>query len=400
MLAPDENRPARWCGLEAELAEIDAAGLRRALRLAARAGGRLPRAGGTPILNFSSNDYLDLANDPALAQAAAQAAATQGSGAGASRLMAGHLPAHDGLERQLAAWCGQEAALVFPSGYQANVGVLGALAGRDDVIFSDALNHASIIDGARLSRAAVHVYRHGDTAQLETLLARCDARRRIIVTDALFSMDGDVAPLRELRTLADRYDAFLLVDEAHALGVYGEGRGLCAEVGIQPDVTIGTMSKALGSGGGFIASAAPLRELVLNRARSFIYTTGLSPLCAAAAAAALTRIAEQPRLGAALLARAAHLRASLAAAGVPTLPGGSQIIPVPIGDNCAARDAAHALHEMGLWVTAIRPPTVAPGTARLRLSVTLAHTPFDVEHLARALARAIPRESASCAAYS
>jgi 8-amino-7-oxononanoate synthase len=377
-----------WDGVfKDDLARVEAAGLRRVLREYPRAGGRLATDTGE-LLNFSSNDYLDLASDPRLARAAADAAHTYGTGASASRLMAGHLPPHAQLEDALAALTRHEAAVVFPTGFQANLGVLSTVAGVGDAIFSDKLNHASIIDGARLSRAAIHIYEHCDMAHLEQLL--CDMpvkERRIIVSDALFSMDGDLAPVHALRQLANDHEALLVIDEAHAIGVFGEGAGLCQSAGIRPDVLVGTLSKALGSMGGFVAGSRSLCDLLITRARSFIYTTGLSPACAGAAISAIEIVLDNPESGAELLCRSRFFHDQLTQRGVPVMPSQSQVIPIHVGENDAAVRLADALREAGLIITGIRPPTVPPGTARLRLSVTLAHEEAHLTDAAEVIAQ-------------
>lgn len=371
--------------IQAELDAIRADGRWRSLTLAGGAGGTFTEHGRT-VLNFSSNDYLDLATDPRVIAGAQRAAAEYGCGATASRLMAGHLPIHATLEQRLAALTGQPAALLFPTGFQANLGVLTALGGAEDVIFSDALNHASIIDGARLARAQVAVYRHADTVHLAALLEQhASARRKIIVTDAIFSMDGDCAPLTEIAALARAHEAMLIVDEAHAVGVYGAGGGLCRELGIVPDVVVGTLSKALGSAGGFAATSPLVRDLLVNRARAFIYTTGLSPANAGAALAALDVLAEHPALGATLRQRAAAFAKALAAEGLDVPVRDVPIVPIALGGNEATMQAAQALREAGLWVTGIRPPTVPEGEARLRLTVTLAHSDAALADAAKAI---------------
>lgn len=375
--------------IQAELDAIRADARWRSLTLSAGSGGKFAVPGGT-VLNFSSNDYLDLAAHPRVIAGAQTAVAEAGCGATASRLMAGHFQIHERLETQLAALTGQPEALLFPTGFQANLGVLTALGGAGDVIFSDALNHASIIDGSRLARAQVAVYRHADVDHLEMQLqAHPSARRRIIVTDAIFSMDGDAAPLAELSALAHRYDALLVVDEAHAIGVYGGGGGLSRALGVVPDVVVGTLSKALGSAGGFVSTSALIRDLLINRARSFIYTTGLSPANAGAALAALAVLAETPSMGDTLRARARDFAAALRHLGLEAPDRDVPIVPIPLGDNARTMAAATALREQGLWVTGIRPPTVPEGEARLRLTVTLAHTADDLAEAAARIAQVL-----------
>lgn len=343
---------------------------------------------GRRYLNFSSNDYLDLSGHNALKDGVRNALERYGCGATASRLMSGDLDLHHELEASIAALTDQESALVFPSGYQANVGVLGALAGPGDTIYSDALNHASIIDGARLSRAAIQVYRHGDGEHLAELLESApEAGRKIIVTDSVFSMDGDVAPLDVIGELAEEHDAVLVVDEAHALGVFGGGGGVCIECGISPALVTGTFGKAFGAGGAFAAGDTTYRDLLINKARSFIYSTGLTPVNAAAAHAAVGLVERDISLGLELLDRSAEFQDRLTDRGIPIVPSETQIIPVLVGDNQRVMDYADALLAEGLIVTGIRPPTVPEGTARLRFSVTLSHSKEDLRFAAEVVAK-------------
>jgi 8-amino-7-oxononanoate synthase len=389
--------------LTAELEALSAANRRRSCPELAGASRARPSLGfavgpgvaegggpGAGLLSFASNDYLGLAAHPALAAAAAEAAARDGFGASASRLVTGDLPAHRALEAGLAAFVRRPAALLFPSGYQTNLGVLGALAGPDDLIVSDELNHASIIDGCRLARARVAVYSHRDAAAAQRHLAEgSGARRRLLVTESLFSMDGDVAPLAELAQAAVEADAILVVDEAHALGVLGPGgRGLAAAAGVVPDVLVGTLGKAFGASGGFAAGIAPLRELLVNRARTFIFTTALPPPVAAAAAAALA-IIESPegdRRRAVLDEHRRALGAALVARDLRTEVAPGPIAAVVLGTEARALAAAATLRARGLWVPAIRPPTVPPGTARLRITLSSDHRAEEIVALADALA--------------
>ena len=369
------------------LVGLEADGLLRSLTLRAGVGGRL--AG--DVLNFSSNDYLDLANDDCVKQSACDAVTQWGTGSGASRLMTGHLELHEQLEAKLAAWLGAEVALVFGSGFLTNLGVVTALAGRGDAIFTDRLNHASLVDAARLSGAAVHRYRHADAEHLATLLAKhTDAPDRLIVTDSVFSMDGDIAPLAAIGELAREHNCTWMVDEAHAVGVFGPngaGASSLLPVSDRPDVVVGTMSKAMGGYGGFAACSRACREVLINRARSFIYSTGLPPSCLGAGLGALEVMAEsRGTRGQDLLARADALRALLIAKGLDVGPSASQIVPVMVGDNDRAVALSAALAEQGILAVAVRPPTVPDGTARLRLSVTLAHTADDLARAATAIA--------------
>ncbi len=377
--------PARE-DFHAELDRLDAEGLRRRLHALPEAGGVL-EIDGRPVLNFSSNDYLDLANDPRVKRAAQEAVERFGCGATSSRLMTGHLDLHEALEAQLALLTRHEATLVFPSGYQANVGAIPTLAGPGDAIFSDRLNHASLVDGCRLSRAQVHIYRHADVAHLAELLAACDAPgRRIVITDAVFSMDGDLAPLREIADAAKAFGAFLFVDEAHGLGIYGGGAGLSAELGVKPDAISANLAKSLGGGGGFVAGSAEFIDLLVNRARSFIFSTGLAPACVGAGLEAARIVMTELGLGAELLARAAFFREELRRHGVEVAEHRSPVIPIIVGSNEAALALSDALFERAILETAIRPPSVPYGTARLRLSVTLAHSREDLARAATIIA--------------
>jgi len=369
-----------------ELRKLTEQGLLRSLHPRGAAGGKFRQRGRT-ILNFSCNDYLNLAGDGRVKAAAIAAVEQIGCGAAASRLMSGHLELHERLETRLAEWLGTEAALVFGSGFLTNLGVLTALAARGDAILADRLDHASLVDGARLSGAKLARYRHGDADHLAKLLEARPAGRRIVATDSLFSMDGDVAPLGEISRLAERHAATLVVDEAHALGVFGRGGGgLCRDLpAVRADVIVGTLSKALGGYGGFAACSAAMRELLVNRARSFIYSTALPPACLGAALAALDVLAGPGELGRTLLERAAGFRAILSDAGLNVGRSCCQIVPVLVGANDAAVALARRLAEDGILAVAVRPPTVPPGTARLRMSVTLAHDEADLQFAAEKL---------------
>jgi len=344
---------------------------------------------GRQLLNFGSNDYLGLAADPRLAEAAARTARDEGWGTGASPLLAGRSAAHRVLEERLAEFEGTEAALVFSSGFAANSGVVAALAERGDAIFADQLNHASLIDGCRLSRAEVHVYPHSDADRLEELLRGAGKyRRRLIVSDSLFSMDGDAAPLERLCELAERYDAMLLLDEAHATGVFGAaGRGLAEAAGVEDRVAvrIGTLSKALGSIGGFIAGSRSLVDWLVNRARPYVFSTAPPAACCAAAAAALEIVAAEPWRRETLLANAAALRNALAMRGWNIGHGASQIVPAIVGGAADAIALSERLRDAGLYVPAIRPPSVPEGESRLRISLTANHAPAMIDGLIAAL---------------
>ncbi|MCK5131393.1 MAG: 8-amino-7-oxononanoate synthase [Candidatus Sabulitectum sp.] len=357
------------------LQELEDQGLRRQLHV---------RSG--KFLNFSTNDYLNLSSHPLVKKRAIEAVDLLGTGAGGSRLMAGNLPLHDELECKLAGLTGMEAVLVFGSGFLTNLGVLTALAGRDDVIFSDRLNHASLVDGAVASRAEVRRYRHCNVEHLADLLGACgNAGRKIIVTDSVFSMDGDVAPLRDIYELSVAEGCLLVVDEAHAIGVFGSGGGVCRELGIHPDVITGTLSKALGGYGGFAACSAEMREYFVNRSRSFVYTTGLPPASVGAALGALEVLGSTPEMGSSLLDLAADFRKKLVEAGFNTAGSTSQIVPVIAGEGSAALSWSRSLEEAGILAVAVRPPTVPPGTARLRFSVTLAHKSDNIVRVAAEL---------------
>jgi 8-amino-7-oxononanoate synthase len=342
------------------------------------------------VLSLCSNNYLGLANHPAVVEAAVGAARVYGIGSGASRLISGSMRIHHELEERLAAFKCAEASLLFTSGYQANLGAITSLVGVGDAVFSDALNHASLIDGCRLSRADVHVFPHADVEGLEARLRTVRARRRLIVTDSVFSMDGDAAPLREICDLAQRYDAMVMVDEAHATGVVGErGAGLVEALGLEQRVSVqmGTLGKALGAFGAFIAGSQGLIDLLVNRARTFIFTTALPPPVVAAAAAALTIVAREPERRAAVRRNAERLRRGLRALGYEVRgDDSSHIVPVIVGDAAATMALSAALLEEGVFAHGIRPPTVADGTARIRATVMATHSPADIDAAVAAFA--------------
>lgn len=374
-----------------ELASIADQGLLREMDALPGTGGEIV-IGGKKVLNFSSNDYLGLAGDPRLKEASVQAIERFGCGATASRLLTGDLTLHEELETDLAKMMGSEAALVFGSGFLTNLGVLTTLAGRGDVVFSDRLNHASIIDGIRLSRAHCERYSHKDMAHLEELLKKSSETggKRIIVSESVFSMDGDIAPLEELSRLARHYRATLIIDEAHAIGVFGRNGGGVSRIPgskAQPDVIIGTLSKALGGYGGFVACSMPLRKLLINKARSFIYTTGLPPACLGSAREAVRLVVSEPEAGKTLLKKAQRFHGLLAQSGLRMAGFESQILPIIVGDNETVIRFSESLREKGLLVKAIRPPTVPPGTARVRLSLTLSMTDAALEKAAVAIAK-------------
>ncbi len=344
---------------------------------------------GRELVNFGSNDYLGYAGDVRLTKAASKAACAEGFGAGASPLVSGHSQAHENLERALAALLHVEAALVFPSGFAANLATIAAVAGPGDTIYSDERNHASLIDGCRLARAAVHVYPHRDLRTLERLLATGSAARKLVVTDTLFSMDGTIAPLPDLCELAQRHGAILLVDEAHATGVFGErGSGLVEELGCDDGVHIrvGTLSKALGAAGGFVAGHGRLIEWLRHKARAWIFSTAHPPAVAGAAARAIELVGREPERRRELRDRATAFRTRLAARGIEIGQAEAQIVPVIAGEPAAAVALSARLAEAGFFVPAIRPPSVPPGKSLVRASLSWLHSAADLERLADALA--------------
>jgi 8-amino-7-oxononanoate synthase len=369
--------------LTQELDALEARSLRRRLRVVDEVlpGGKV-RVAGQILLNLSSNDYLGLAQDPRLISAAQAAAAQWGAGAGASRLVVGHLGLHEAVEARLAAFKGTEAAVIFSTGYMANVGTIAALMGPGDVIFCDRLNHASIYDGIKLSGATLQRFPHRDLNRLEQLLQQAGAaRRRLIVTDSVFSVDGDIAPLNDLVALKARYGAWLMIDEAHATGVLGaNGAGLAEALGLtgQVDIHMGTFSKALGSQGGYVAGDRRLVDYLHNRARSFIYSTALAPMVLGAIDQALKIVAQEPERRLYLARESEAFRQSLLAAGLDLLGSETQIIPVLVGENDRTLEFAAALNDQGLMVVALRPPTVPPGRARVRFSLCAGHSREDL----------------------
>jgi 8-amino-7-oxononanoate synthase len=371
--------------LQHELNEWEKTGMRRTLRSAAANAGRELVIDGRTLLNFSSNNYLDLAAHPAVTAAAAAAALKYGAGGTASRLISGTLDVHRELEEHLARVKQTPAALVFPSGYQANLAAVSALITAGDCLIMDRLNHASLWDAAKLSGARVFVYGHRDMNALERVLRRArQYRRKLVVTDTVFSMDGDCAPLREMVVLAEKYHAWTMVDEAHATGIFGaRGGGLTEHCGLDGriDVVMGTLSKALGSQGGFICGSRPLIDYLVNKGRSFIYSTALAPAAAAAANAALAIVAQEPERRARLLANAAALRDRLAAVGFPATGSESQIIPLVTGQVTETVSLSAHLWDCGIYAPAIRPPTVPAGACRLRFSLMSSHTAADIRFL-------------------
>jgi glycine C-acetyltransferase/8-amino-7-oxononanoate synthase len=347
---------------------------------------------GRPVLLLCSNNYLGLADHPSVREAAAEAAMRYGAGAGASRLISGNMTIHRRLEERLAEFHRAEACVVLGSGYLANVGVISTLAGEGDVVFSDVLNHASIIDGCRLARAETFVYDHGDVEQLEWGLRQAAGRGSLIVTDGLFSMDGDLAAVEDIVDLAARHDARVMVDEAHAIGAVGPGgRGAAAAAGVddEVDVIVGTLGKALGSYGAYVCCDKQMAKYLVNSARTLIFSTALPPPAVAAAGAALRMLHEQPRRVDKLQRNADALRDELDLQGLAS-PSRTQIVPILIGDAEAALEASERALEQGVFAQAIRPPTVPPGTSRLRLSVMASHTPTELREAARTLAAVLP----------
>jgi glycine C-acetyltransferase/8-amino-7-oxononanoate synthase len=345
------------------------------------------------VLLLCSNNYLGLADHPRVREAAAEAAMRYGAGSGASRLISGNMTIHRRLEEQLAAFKGAETCLLFGSGFLANTGVVAALARDGDVVFSDALNHASIVDGCRLSRAETFVYDHCDIDHLEWGLRQAGGRGSLIVTDGVFSMDGDFAPLTEIVELARRYDARVMVDEAHGTGCVGPGgRGLVAACALEDevDVIVGTLGKALGSYGAYVLCEQPMAKYLINTARTLIFSTALSPPAVAAAIAALDLLCEQPRRVEKLQRNARVLREALGESGLPVAAGETPIVPLIVGDADAAVAASDRALERGIFAQAIRPPTVAPGTSRLRLTVMASHTKSELREAAEVLAAAMP----------
>ena len=368
-----------------ELKQIESDGLLRRMRTLESPQDRIVRIDGREYISFCSNNYLGLCNHPVVKRAAIAAIEKYGVGAGASRLISGNFSLHDELEQRIARFKGTESALVFATGYMANVGTISALAGSGDAIICDRLNHASIIDGARLSRAKLLVYRHADCDSLEEVLKQAAKyRNRLIVTDSVFSMDGDVAPLDRIVDLAEEYDATLMIDEAHAVGFLGDGgRGAVDHFGLigKVPVVMGTLSKAIGSIGGYIAGNADLIEYLRNKSRSFIYTTALPPSACAAAIAAIDIIETNPDLVDRLRENSRYLRDSLAENNIDILNSTTQIVPIITGDPESALDLSRKLYENGLLAPAIRPPTVPKGTSRIRISIMAQHTKEDIDKL-------------------
>ena len=376
--------------IEARLAELERLGLGRRLRLVSGPQGPTVLLDGRPVMLLCSNNYLGLADHPRIREAAADAAMRWGVGAGASRLVAGTMTIHRRLEERLAAFHGSEACLLFGSGYLANIGVIGALAGRGDVIFSDELNHASIVDGCRLSRAEVVVYRHGDVEHLHWCLYHHGRRdgeaRRLIATDSVFSMDGDIAPLEEIIELAGAAGSRVLVDEAHAIGCLGPGgRGALAQEGLEGEVdaVVGTLGKALGSYGAYVCGSEEMVRYLVNTARSLIFSTAPGPPAVAGALAALELVQERPHRVERLRSNARALRRALAAQGFPVADSEMQIVPLIVGEEREAMSLCQRALQDGVFAQGIRPPTVPAGSSRLRLTAMASHTATELRAAAR-----------------
>jgi 8-amino-7-oxononanoate synthase len=343
---------------------------------------------GKPYLAFCSNDYLGLANHPQLIAALQQGAQQWGVGAGAAHLVSGHFEPHHRLEQQLAAFVSKPAALLFSTGYMANLGVVQGLVGKGDTVFADKLNHASLNDAMLLSRADTKRYRHGDMAQLAQLLSQTSSGRKLVITDAVFSMDGDIAPLREMLALCEQHDAWLYVDDAHGFGVLGEqGRGSLSHFGIasQRIIYMATLGKAAGVSGAFVAAEQVVVDTLVNHAHSYVYTTATPPALSVALSQSLQLLEQGDALRAHLKQLVEQLRNGLSGLPWKLMPSDTAIQPLLIGDNLQALKLSESLRGRGIWVAAIRPPTVPQGTARLRITLSAAHTEEDVNRLIGAL---------------
>lgn len=391
-LTEPQGKLENW--LDAECATLEQSGLRRHLRTVMSAPTGTINLDGRDVVLLGSNNYLGLSTHPKVVAAAVEATQAFGTGSSGSRLISGNSKLYATLETNLAEIKGTEAALVFSSGYAANTSVIPVLAGDGDLILSDALNHASIIDGCRLSRATKEVYRHCDMEHLRLLLSESTAfRRRLIVTDGVFSMDGDIAPLPDICDLAVEHDAMVLVDDAHGFGVLGkDGSGTVAHFGLGGEniIQMGTLSKAVGALGGYIAGSRALIEVLVNRARGFIFTTGLPPATLAAADAALDIIRSEPELRQRLFSHAKRLKTVLIDLGYTLLPSETQILPVVLRNPQRATKVAEALLTAGVFAPAIRPPAVPAGTSRLRLTVMATHTETEIQRAIEAFTTVFP----------
>ena len=381
--------------LDAECTALEQAGLRRHLRTVMSAPTGIINLDGRDVVLLGSNNYLGLSTHPEVIAAAVEATQVFGTGASGSRLISGNSELYTTLETNLATTKNTEAALVFSSGYAANTGTIPVLAGENDLILSDALNHASIIDGCRLSRATTKVYQHCDVEHLKTLLSESAAfRQRLIVTDGVFSMDGDIAPLPDIYEIAIHYNAMLLVDDAHGFGVLGRnGTGTVAHFGLDGEgiIQMGTLSKAIGALGGYIAGSRALIELLINKARGFIFTTGLPPATLAAANAALDVMRSSPELRQRLFSHAKCLKTALIDLGYTLLPSETQILPVVLASPQRATSIADALLTEGVFAPAIRPPAVPPNTSRLRLTVMATHTKAEIQRAISGFTTVFPK---------
>lgn len=374
--------------LAQQLAELSGSNLSRRRQISQKPCGPVFETGEKNLLAFASNDYLGLANAPELVEAVREAAQVWGVGAGASHLVSGHFTVHEALEQRLAAFTGFEASLHFSTGYLANLAVMPALLRRGDAIFADRLNHASLVDGALLSRADLHRYPHLDLKALEAALSASHAPRKLIVSDAVFSMDGDIAPLAELLALAEAFDAWLLIDDAHGFGLLGpQGRGALAEAGLASPrlILMGTLGKAAGVAGAFVAASSQVIEWLVQKARPYIFSTASPPLLAATLLKAIDLIERDEKRREMLFAHIARLQDGLSLKRFRLLPSRTAIQPVLVGNNESALLASARLREQGFYVPAIRPPTVPAGTARLRISLSAAHSEDDVQRLVEVL---------------
>jgi glycine C-acetyltransferase/8-amino-7-oxononanoate synthase len=379
--------------IEDRLEELKESGLYRKLRVISGPQGPRVLLDGRPVLLLCSNNYLGLADHPRVREAAAEGAMRWGVGAGASRLVSGGMTIHRRLEEQLAEFKGSDACVLFGSGYLANAGIVSSLAREGEVVFSDELNHASIVDGCRLARAETFVYRHCDTEHLEWGLQEAGGRGSLIVTDGVFSMDGDIAPLEEIVELAGRYDARVMVDDAHGTGAVGPGgRGSVADAGLEDevDVVVGTLGKALGSYGAYACCDKPMAKYLVNTARTLIFSTALPPPAAAGALAALEMLREGPGLVDKLRRNTRVMRDALADHGIPVpVESETQILPLVVGDAAATMAACERALGEGVFAQGIRPPTVPTGTSRLRIALMSSHTKSELRWAAGVLARAI-----------
>jgi 8-amino-7-oxononanoate synthase len=381
---------SRFDALEQDLQQRRAQRLYRSRQVVESPQGVHLRIAGKDYLNFCSNDYLGLANEPRLVQAMCTTAGEFGAGAGAAHLVNGHMTPHHELEQELAAFVGRPRALLFSTGYMANVGVISALCAYGDGAFEDRLNHASLLDGALMTRARLQRFAHADAADLDNKLAASKAAVKLVASDGVFSMDGDSAPIGELAKVCDRHGAWLMIDDAHGLGVMGQtGRGSCEQQDVESaavPILVGTLGKAFGSFGAFVAGEEPLIETLIQRARSYIYTTALPPAVAAATRVSLRIIQQEPQRRARLHDNIGHFRQCAAQAGIALPDSISPIQPIMVGEVEAALRLSDRLQQQGILVTAIRPPTVPQGSARLRVTLSAQHTHDEIARLVEALA--------------